>query len=111
MPSATRRRGAAEFSPLTVSKTLDKSTPMLLEACASGRVLPRVEITIQKADGATMTYVLNNATVAAVQHGADDRPTEEVAFYYEKVTWSYKPAGRRQKPVEATWDLSGSQSG
>ncbi len=37
---STRTRASAEFKDLIVTKRIDKSTPKLMEACASGRAFP-----------------------------------------------------------------------
>ena len=37
---------------------------------------------------------------------ADDRPTEEVAFYYNKIAWSYDEAGDDPREIKVTYSES-----
>jgi len=72
----------------TVSKPLDRGSVRVKVkfpwvGCVVGTRYPSIEL----GDGAKR-YVLQDVTVASCggSRAADDRPTEEVAFYYNKVT-------------------------
>jgi len=72
---------------LSVTKTVDKASPKLMQYCSTGRHIPKVEIYV------TATYyALYDVSLkcGSASGGSDDRPTEEVAFYYSKIKFDYK---------------------
>ena len=97
--STTRSVGERVMQPemgagvLTVTRSVDKATPLLMNYCATGKPLATV-LVIQGAE----TYKLSEVSMrCASNSGATgDTPTEEVAFYYNKITFSYDK-GRKDK--------------
>ena len=89
--------GAPTPKDLTVSKRLDKSSPQLMLACASGQHFPSVQFTVQGPDGSgavTDYYVvtLSDVLVSSFQSSGGsggDRPTESVSFNYQKIEIHY----------------------
>ena len=71
-------------------KEVDKSTPKLQEALFTGETFPEMRIK-HPLDGAHpgVVIILEEVGVSSytISGDADDRPTEEVAFYYNKITW------------------------
>jgi type VI secretion system secreted protein Hcp len=93
---ATRRRASATVEDIVVSKSLDKSSPKLAETVANGKILPSAELHFvsHEGDGSSepyLVYVLTNVLVTSysVSGGADDRPTEQVSFNFEKIEMKY----------------------
>ena len=77
-----------------VSKTLDKASPKLAMALCNGTKLATVEIELVSIGATTayMTYKLENVMVTSIStggSGGEHRMTEEVAFTYQKITWTY----------------------
>ena len=66
---------------------LDKSSPLIAHLKRTGKKeIPTLELTAQ-IDGWTLNYKLDRCRVKSwsTSGDADDRPTEEVAFYYNKI--------------------------
>ena len=93
---AQRSRGDTTLGDVVVVRELDKSSTKLMlsgdltfEGGTQGRVavetivakMGRVELAISPPGG--------GGGGAATSGDADDRPTEEVAFYYNKITWAW----------------------
>ncbi len=82
--------GKRQHKPFVVSGYYDAPLPrgsvrvkvkMPWPTCRVGAAYPRLELA-----GGGRRYVLEGVTVASCGHSsADDRPTEEVAFYYNKI--------------------------
>ena len=87
--------GVGELQDVTIAKGLDISTPKLAKLSLTGRSLGTVEICVtDNPDGPTACYLhykLERCFVKSwsTSGNADDRPTEEVAFYYNKIAFSY----------------------
>jgi type VI secretion system secreted protein Hcp len=96
--------GKRQHKPFSITKQVDKSSPALFKACIEGEPL-NVEITTFLRRGGRyvpiVTTRLDNAFIATIgPQSADDRPTEEVAFYYNKISFSYAETGTT---VEDFW--------
>ena len=87
--------GVGELQDVTIGKALDTSTPKLAKLSLTGRSLGTVEICVtDNPDGPTdcyLRYKLERCFVKSwsTSGDADDQPTEEVAFYYNKIAFSY----------------------
>jgi type VI secretion system secreted protein Hcp len=112
----SRRPGAAVVEDLMVSKTIDKASPKLAEACANGKVFPKVEIHLAGSAGTYYAYELTNVRISSYSvHSPESGviPVEEVALYFEKirVTYTeYDAAGRARGNVEYTWNVEEGES-
>jgi type VI secretion system secreted protein Hcp len=101
--------GKRRHKPFTFTHLIDKATPVLFSALIKGEPLS-VEVTSFQRTGqrwtAFRTVRLDNAFVAAVgpwrstSGDADDRPIEEVAFYYNRIAFHYSQSGTT---VEDLW--------
>ena len=91
--------GKATFQGLTIVHNIDKATPRLLEACATGTHLKDATITHRKAGKGQQEFLIvkmNDVIITAVTHGgttAQPAP-ETVTLAFAKVAFEYKP----QKP-------------
>jgi type VI secretion system Hcp family effector len=109
------RAGQAASSPIRVRKGLDKSSPLLALGLFSGQHFAEATIVfVQPGPGGRnepyLVYKLKNVIITSysISGDADDRPTEEVAFYYNKIAWTYFPVdsvGRPSDPVSGGWDV------
>ena len=75
---------------------IDKATPALLKACATGQHIRDATITHRKAGKGQQEYLiirLNDVTITAVSHaGAEDQPyAESVNLKFAKVDLEYRP--------------------
>ncbi len=89
--------GKRQHKPFVITKSLDKASPFLLEGLIRGEPFV-VEVTSYRRTGGRwmpfLTVKLDSAFIASIgPQGADDRPTEEVAFYYNKISFSYAETG------------------
>lgn len=117
-PSAGSGRtiSSAEFSPLKLEKRIDKATPLLMAALASGQVFDVVEISIDKPANESITpfvhIELRNVLVVRSSVSDDFSKSyleEELSLSYEQIIFSYTPIsdqGRPLDPVEFGWDLA-----
>jgi type VI secretion system secreted protein Hcp len=91
--------GKPTFQDLSIVHHIDKATPALLKACATGTHLKEATITHRKAGKGQQEYLivnLNDIIITAVSHGgtAGQLPDETVSLAFAKVDLEYKP----QKP-------------
>lgn len=88
--------GVGELQECTISKSMDATSPQLAQFAVSGNSLGACEVCLADAPGSALPvcyahfvmercYVRSFATRAA----GDEPPTEEVAFYYNKIAFSY----------------------
>lgn len=116
---STRQRASATFGDIVVTKELDKSSPKLQEAIATGQVFPLLELdltSLSTGDGKSAPYLrweLKNVIVTNYRiNGSADgstRPTETFSLNYEeiKVTYTEQDAatGAPKGKVEYSWKI------
>jgi type VI secretion system secreted protein Hcp len=96
--------GKANFSDLSFTKVVDKSSPLLMLSCARGSHINTATLVVRKSTGGdttevyytiAMTDVLVSSwsnAVAADQHDvATVTPQEAVSLNFNKITFTYKP--------------------
>ncbi len=88
--------GKAIFEDLSIEHRIDKATPALFEACATGRHIRDATITHRKAGKGQQEYLivkLNDVVIAGMSHtGATDQPYSEiVSLTFAKVDLEYRP--------------------
>jgi type VI secretion system secreted protein Hcp len=92
--------GKPTFQDLQFTHVVDKATPNLLKACATGQHIPDATITIRKAGAGQqefLTIKMSDVIVAGVHPSAPagaSALSETVALQFAKVDFEYKP----QKP-------------
>jgi type VI secretion system secreted protein Hcp len=107
--------GKAQITDLSITKFVDRSTPVLFQMCASGKHIAKGVLVCRKAGGKPLEYLkitFENAIVAAVSYGAggDDRIPETISFNFSKVQYDYtpqKPDGSADATVTTKYDISG----
>ena len=105
--------GKATFQDLTIVHPIDKATPALLQACATGTHIKDATITHRKAGGSQHEYLivkLNNVVITGVNHsGTPDAPDfESVNLSFGKVHLEYRPQrpdGSPDTPVHFKFDV------
>jgi type VI secretion system secreted protein Hcp len=88
--------GKATFHDLSFVHPIDKSSPVLMQACATGVHLKEATITQQKAGRGQQEYLvvkMNDIIITSVTHGSTSgQPaTETVSLAFAKVDLEYKP--------------------
>lgn len=93
--------GVGELQECSISKSMDSASPYLAQVAISGNSLGGSEIIfVQTAGGSTaldgkplvyLWYKMDRTYVKSwsISGDADDRPTEEVAFLYNKICFKY----------------------
>ena len=80
--------GKRMHKPFVITKEIDKASPLLKEACASGQHFAEVDVDVA-ASGKTMHYKLTDVFISAVSvasmSSGGDRPMESISFTYQKI--------------------------
>ncbi len=107
----------ANFADFTVVKALDKATPKIFEACATGKHIPTVTLELCRAGGDKvkyMEYKLSNVIISSSRPGGSSQggetlPLEELSFNYGKIELAYtqqkRADGSGGGQVAAGWNL------
>jgi type VI secretion system secreted protein Hcp len=91
MAAATGGAGAGKvaFHDIHFTKHLDKASPLLQQAAATGRHFAKVTLEMRKAGGdpkAYMTYVMENVFITGIsQAGGGGMPTESISMNFTKI--------------------------
>jgi type VI secretion system secreted protein Hcp len=88
--------GKANFNDFNFTHHIDKASPVLLKACATGEHIKEATITVRKAGKGQQEFLiikLNDVTITAVEHGgSEDQPyVESVNLRFAQVDLEYKP--------------------
>ena len=113
--------GRATFTDLAVTKLLDKASPALMLAVATGRHLRSGRLTVTSGAGPRpLEYLVVDledvrVTSCLLADAADpERPSENVALAYGKIHVAYtqqSPTGGPGTVSQFTWDLVRNTSG
>jgi len=88
--------GRATFQHLSIEHTIDKASPLLIRACATGTHLKDATITHRKAGKGPHEFLvvkLNDVMIAGVSHGGQSgQPAlETVTLAFTKIELEYRP--------------------
>src|SRR5436190_2753704 len=88
--------GRADIQDLTIVHNVDKSSPLLMQACATGTHLKEVTVTQRKAGKGQQEFLvfkLNDVIITSVTQSGDiSQPaSENVSFAFARVDVEYKP--------------------
>ncbi len=119
--SGTITASKAKGSALTITKLLDRSSPVLFLGCASGTVYPTVNLNVTRlnASGTPVPYykiTLSNVIVSNLGTSSTaERPAETVALSYEKIVTDYHLLDSKGNPSSnptstATWNFATNSS-
>lgn len=89
--------GIGELQAVSISKSMDMNSPKLAQLAVEGTDLGAAEIHFVETSSQSgkpmcyLKYKLDRAFIKSwsTSGDADDRPTEEVAFYYNKIAFQY----------------------
>jgi len=120
VPSSGGIAASTKLAPenlLSVTKSIDKSTPKLFEALATGKHIDEATLVVRKA-GSTpveyLKYTLQDIMVSSYStSGSSDRPTESISFNYGKIEVQYTELnadGTLGKVTVQGWDYTKKQS-
>jgi len=87
--------GKASFHDFVITHAVDKASPLLLRACATGEHIKEATITVRKAGKGQQEYLIvkmSDVIISGVsQGGADASTSETVSLGSAKVEYQYKP--------------------
>ena len=94
---------------------VNKASPKLFLACASGEHIPKAILTCRKAgkdQQEFMKYTFSDLLISSYQTGGSGHggviPTDQISFNFAKIETEYKPQkhdGTLDSAVTAGWDL------
>ena len=111
--------GKATFHDLTFIHSIDKASPLLMKACATGTHLKEATITQRKAGKGQQDYFIvkmSDVMITGVTHaGETGQPgSESVTFAFAKVDLEYKPRkadGSLDAGIHFKYDLKANKEG
>ena len=106
--------GKVQFQDFHFTKTVDKSSPKLMQAVATGEHLKTMDLTVRKAGGTQMEYYvihLEDILVSSYSTSGSSGGLlmEEISFNYQKIEFEYIPQnadGTAAGAVKASWNLA-----
>ena len=112
--------GKANFNDFNFTHHIDKASPVLLKACATGEHIKEATITVRKAGKGQQEFLIikmNDILITGVApSGAGDgaATAEHVALQFAKVDLEYKPQ-KQDGPLDAgvhfKYDIKGNKEG
>jgi type VI secretion system secreted protein Hcp len=113
VPGGGAGAGKATFQDLSIVHNIDKATPLLMKACATGMHVKEGTITHRKAGKTPHEYLIikmNDIIITAVIHGgATGQPASEtVNLAFAKVDLEYraqKPDGSLEPGIHFKYDI------
>jgi type VI secretion system secreted protein Hcp len=108
--------GKVKFNPLSVTRNVDKLSPVLFQHCCTGQAFAKVDLLLVKPSAtagapgvAFLQYSYKLVAVATLSTShTDEVPQETVTFQYGDLQIRYaqqKPDGTLLAPVVAGWDI------
>jgi len=104
--------GKVSFQEFSITKSMDKSSPKLFEALATGKHLKEVKLVLRGSSSVEyLTITLTDVMISSYSTGSssgDDRPTESVSLNFAQIKMNYveqDTSGRAGAATEFGWDL------
>lgn len=111
--------GPAANGLMAITKSLDKSSPKLAQATASGTTFPVMEVEFTRTEGGSQVFFhirLQNVFVYffRAEGRTDEVSSEIVAFFFEGLEWTYVEADTSGRPLvnhKMYWDYLRGEGG
>ena len=110
--------GKASFHDLSFTHKIDKASPVLMQACATGVHLKDATITHRKAGKGQQEFLvikMNDVIITSVTHSdTDEGRSESVSLAFAKVDLQYKPQkadGSLEAGIHFKYDIKGNKEG
>ena len=105
--------GKVSMQDLTISKYIDKSSPKIFEALATGKHLPEIKLVLRSGSSQVeyLTWTLKDVVITNYSTGGnsgEDRPMESISFNFAQIKMSYveqDAKGSTGAAVEFGWDI------
>ena len=108
--------GKASFQDISVTKWVDKASPVLMLYCANGDHFEKANLVVRKAGKTPLEYIkiaMTKVMITSVStggSGGEDKLTENVTLNFSDVKVEYskqKDDGSGEAPVTFAWDIAG----
>jgi type VI secretion system secreted protein Hcp len=111
--------GKATFQDFTFTHQLDRASPGLMKACATGQHIPEATVTVRRAGKGQQEYLVIKMTdviVTSVAPSMDSGAVslEGVALQFARVDLEYKPQkadGSLEPGIHFTYDIKANKPG
>ena len=112
--------GKASFNDFNFTHNVDKASPVLLKACATGEHIKEATITVRKAGKGQQEFLIikmNDVIITGVapsSSGDGGAIAEQVALQFAKVHLEYKPQkadGSLDAGIHFKYDIKGNKEG
>jgi type VI secretion system secreted protein Hcp len=111
--------GKTTFQDLLIVHKVDKASPLLMRACATGAHLKDATLTVRKAGGGQLDYLivkLENVRVTSVMTSGEtgQAPSESITLDFSKIEVAYKPVkadGSLDAAVPFKYDMKTNKGG
>ena len=111
--------GKASFHDLSFTHNIDKASPVLMQACATGVHMKEATITHRKSGKGQQEFLIvkmNDVIITAVSHGGTGQGgnSENVSLAFAKVHLEYKPQkadGSLDAGIHFKYDIKGNKEG
>ena len=112
--------GKASFNDFHFTHHVDKASPVLFQACATGTHIKEATITVRKAGKGQQEFLIikmNDVIITSVNpsgSGDSAATAESVAFQFAKVALEYKPQkadGSLDAGLHFKYDIKGNKEG
>jgi len=118
-PGSGGGTGKATFKDLSIVHKIDKASPILLLACATGMHLKEATITHRKAGKGHQEFLvvkMNDVIITGVTHGggAEGPGSESVTLAFAKVDFEYRPQkadGSLDAGIHFKYDIKANKEG
>lgn len=107
--------GKASVEDISITKYLDRASPILLKHCLSGIHIKEALLTVRKAGGKPLEYVkmkMKDAIISSVRTGGSGREeqlTETLSINFANVEFEYVPQkadGSGDASIPITWNIA-----
>jgi type VI secretion system secreted protein Hcp len=108
--------GKVSVQDLSVTKYVDKSSPLLMLHCANGAHIAKATLYVRKSGATPVEYIkviMTDVLVTSVStggSGGEDRLTENISLNFAKVEFDYVPVDAKGTPgtaIQFKWDIAG----
>lgn len=107
--------GKVNVQDISLTKYVDKASPVLMKMCCSGKHHTEALLTVRKAGDKPLEYIkikMEDVIVSSLStggSGGEDRLTENVSLNFAKVSVDYtpqKPDGSGDAPIKMGWNIA-----
>jgi type VI secretion system Hcp family effector len=112
--------GRCDHQDFTISKSLDKASPVLNLYCSNGKHIEKITIELCRATGDKQPYLVYKLVDSVVSSvgiggGGGGIPNESVTFNYGAIYWTYietdHQSGKKKGEIKKWWNLVHNKGG